>query len=353
VIGTNLQQYKKKIMKKLILTALLIGLIYSYGICQGPTLYNYNIVPKIGDIQISYIADTNGITFNNTGANFVWDYSNLNVTANKVYSFFEDPETTPYISSFNSATLVGTATDYYSYYYADTNEFSRLGNGSSSYVMIDTDPLKTFEFPFNFGDQMTDSMYATYILSSKMHQYSGFNSLVADGWGKLKLPKNSYTNVLRLKRMQYFKDTASGENTETFITMYSWYNGINNFPLLQAVFNKRYTYGNPTPTINNYIYVSDLTQIVSIPSLKNSSQVNIYPNPAHNELNIEFKTNQRVNFDITLTDLLGNIVRQIDTEVLEIGKYQNTIEISGLPKGLYTVKIITGPKVQVKSIIIQ
>ncbi len=336
-------------MKKIILTALLSGLIYSIGVCQGPTLYNYNIVPNTGDIQVSYLVDTNGVTFNNTGPNFVWDYSNLNVTENKVYSFFVAPETTPYEFFFNSATLVGTATDYYSYYYADTNEYSRLGNGSSSYVMVSADPLKMYEFPFNYGDQMTDSMFATYTLSSKIHQYSGFNSLIADGWGTLKLPKNTYSNVLRLKRIQYFKDTASGENTETFNTMYSWYNGINNFPLLHAGFYKRYTFGNPTPTISNYIYVSELTVINSIPSSINATTVNIYPNPAHHELNIELNTKQRVNIVITLIDLLGNNVRTINTH----GKVLNTIDISNLPKGIYAVKIISGLEVQVKRIVIQ
>jgi hypothetical protein len=340
-------------MKKLILTTFLYGLIFSFGYSQGPTLYNYNIVPNIGDTQVIILADTTGITFDNTGANFIWDYSNLSITEDWAISYFLDPETTPYISFFNNSTLVGGATNYYSYYYADTNEFTRLGNGSSSYVMVCTDPLKMFVFPFKYGDQMTDSTYATYTFNSKLHQYSGFNTLAADGWGTLKLPKNTYSNVLRVKRTQYFKDTASAENTETYSTFFSWYNEINNYPLLQAVFSKRYTLGNPTPAISKLIYVSYLTEIVSVPPRIISTSVKIYPNPALKELNIEFTPKQQVNIEIALIDLFGNVVRPLDTKVLELGKYCKMIDISGLPKGIYAVKIIAGQDVQVKRIVIE
>jgi hypothetical protein len=226
-------------MKKLILTALLSGLICSFGICQGPTLFNYNIVPKIGDIQVTIMVDTSGITFNNTGPNYIWDYTNLQVTTTKGYGFYVDPEPTPYISSFNDATLASGVSGYYSYYFADTNEYYWMGNGNSSYVMINTDPMKICVFPFNYGNQMNDSMFATYTLSSKLHTYSGYHSLIADGWGTLKLPKNTYTNVIRAKSEEYIKDTADGVKTESFYTIINWYDGINKVPLLRYQFSKK------------------------------------------------------------------------------------------------------------------
>lgn len=340
-------------MKKLILTALLSGIIYISGICQGPTLSNYNIVPKIGDIQVTIKVDTSGITFNNTGPNYIWDYSNLKMTTTKGYGFYFDPETTPYISSFNNSTLVSGASGYYSYYYADTNEYNWMGNGTPSYVMINTDPMKICIFPLNYGDQMTDSMFATYTLSSKVHQYSGTHFLIADGWGTLKLPKNTYSNVLRTKSEQYVRDTVDGVKTESFYTIINWYDGINKVPLLRSQVSKIITYGNPTPTLNKSIYVAEFTEKVSIPSLNNLTLVNICPNPANKELNIELNLKQKVNVDISLIDLLGNIVKPIYTGVLEFGKYQNTIDISGLTKGIYAVKIIAGVEVQVKRIVIQ
>jgi|GEM_PF-6692003 len=327
--------------------------MFSEGICQSPTLYNFNTVPNIDDIQVIYIADTTGLSFNKTGENTLWDYSSLKVSEFKGHSFFVDPQFTPYITSFNKATLAGKATDYYSYYYADTSEYSRLGNGSPSYVMICNDPLKMFKFPFSFGDQMTDSTFATYILNSKTHQYSGYNTLVADGWGTLVLPKNTYTNVLRLKRTQYIKDTASGEKTEAFQSMYSWYDGINNFPLFQAVFSKKITFGNPTPVENRSVYVSDLTEVVSVPTTNIITMVNIYPNPAHYQLNIELNQKHPALVEIVICDLLGDIVKNVTSNVSDVNKNLITIDISNFPKGMYIVKIITAQEVLAKSVLIQ
>jgi hypothetical protein len=340
-------------MKNLILTVILLGVFYNFGHCQGPTLFNFNYVPKINETQVFIKVDTTGIIFDQTGANFTWDYSNLKTTTTKVYSVYFDPEPTPYISSFNNATLAAGAAGYYSYYYADTNKYEWLGSGSSSYVMVNTDPLKYCMFPFKYGDQMNDSMYATYTQSSVSHQYSGAISLFADGWGTLKLPKNTYSNVLRTKSQQYNKDTSDGIKTETYYTVICWYDGIHNIPLVRSLDSKKYTSGNPIPTINKTINIAEFTDIVSIPSFNNLQSVKIFPNPAQEELFVEINLKQNANVEIQLIDILGKLVRTIDSKVLGVGIGQNTIDISGLSKGIYTVKIITGQEVQFNRIVIQ
>jgi hypothetical protein len=350
---SNFKTYKMDIMKNLILTAFLVGLIYNIGLCQGPTLYNYNIVPKVNATESTLKADTTGVNFINTGTNYLWDYSTLNVTTDKWDANFVDPDLTTYSSYFPNATIASGASTAWSYFYGDTNEYISLGRGFSGAVIVYSNPDKLFTFPFSHGNQMTDSFYATYILNSKTHQISGYRIIHADGWGILKLPKNTYNNVLRINTELYYKDSTFGEKTEYLSSFCSWYDGIHTQYLMLISLDKTYSNGNPTPTLSKSAEVADFTEIISINPLESSSSIIIYPNPAHKEFHIEINLKRQVTVDISLLDLLGNTVRTIDIKESGLGKYNNTIDISELPKGIYAVRIKTGQEVQVKRIVIQ
>jgi len=61
--------------------------------------------------------------------------------------------------------------------------------------------------------------------------------------------------------------------------------------------------------------------------------ISVFPNPADNYLNVNLNT-EYSRFNITLTDITGKVIRIISTK-----KHQKTIDISGLPAGLYMISV--------------
>lgn len=66
-------------------------------------------------------------------------------------------------------------------------------------------------------------------------------------------------------------------------------------------------------------------------------ELNIYPNPARNTLNIDIDSNDKNNLSIRITDIVGREVLYTD--------YQNQLTISSLEKGVYFVSVARRGKV--------
>jgi hypothetical protein len=86
-------------------------------------------------------------------------------------------------------------------------------------------------------------------------------------------------------------------------------------------------------------YVFQITNnSLSTSEIEKTKHFKIYPNPAHDEINLESET--RIDY-ITVTDFFG---RELLKE--EIGKMKNTLNISRLSKGNYIINIFSGGKMQ-------
>lgn len=97
--------------------------------------------------------------------------------------------------------------------------------------------------------------------------------------------------------------------------------------------------GNVSDTVSRYIYVVNST--TSIEEQIAGSGVNIYPNPANNYFILHFENETQIqNSSITLTDVKGR-------QILDIQNPENTsqtnfieVDISGLRSGVYIVNIV-------------
>lgn len=80
----------------------------------------------------------------------------------------------------------------------------------------------------------------------------------------------------------------------------------------------------------------------------NSMQVNIYPNPAKDVLNLELKTQNGIqNTNLQITDMLGNIIRQVSTN-----SSQFSINIADLSDGVYFIQVSSADKVYITKFIV-
>lgn len=72
--------------------------------------------------------------------------------------------------------------------------------------------------------------------------------------------------------------------------------------------------------------------------LSRNSELKIYPNPAMDELNVEFYSLQETKIQIQIADMNGRLVKQIQAQVSkEVNKI--SLSISDLKAGMYTLRI--------------
>lgn len=68
----------------------------------------------------------------------------------------------------------------------------------------------------------------------------------------------------------------------------------------------------------------------------------IYPNPAADQATVVFNATQSEDVEIALYNLLGELVSSEMLNSVTPGRIQHNLDLSGLPAGMYTVRIATG-----------
>ena len=80
---------------------------------------------------------------------------------------------------------------------------------------------------------------------------------------------------------------------------------------------------------------------VGISPLSNSlTQLLIYPNPSIDQVNIKFTSNIKTPSKLIIKNILGQPLIETDFEIIR-GENSNSINISGLSKGTYTLNLLT------------
>jgi hypothetical protein len=93
------------------------------------------------------------------------------------------------------------------------------------------------------------------------------------------------------------------------------------------------------PDINFFVNCSTcgVVSAVGVKDINSSAVVNAYPNPAGNELNIPFTLNSASDVNITLSNMLGQVVATKNMSNITSGKA--VFNTSSLPAGLYTYSV--------------
>lgn len=82
--------------------------------------------------------------------------------------------------------------------------------------------------------------------------------------------------------------------------------------------------------------------------------LSIYPNPATNQLKVEFTTENAIVPEIRIYDLTGKMVRRFDEEItLDSEVFKANLDISDLKSGIYFVKVIQGERVWSEKLLVQ
>ncbi|MBP1630365.1 MAG: hypothetical protein H6Q15_1258 [Bacteroidetes bacterium] len=110
------------------------------------------------------------------------------------------------------------------------------------------------------------------------------------------------------------------------------------------------------PADNDYLFVDNLAFTGEVSGLKEISQellnLNIYPNPASDYINLNFQSPKGENYSVELRDVLGKTIKTqtINTQEEEVS---TRMDINNIPQGIYFITLRTNTNTITKKITIK
>jgi hypothetical protein len=332
-------------------------------------------------VKVSETTGTAGADHTLTGANYNWDYSALTPNVQR-YDKFDSPSTfpSPYnllFSPFNTSygqrnyqnlgsPLPGfTIEADYDFFKENSNCFKQNGIGyilnGIPIPMVYSKPDTIYDFPMDYADTMScDFQYSTPSFAAVPFYYgeSGHRESVVDGWGTLTTPYGTFP-VLRVRSVITATDSIYLD-TLGFGTA---------FPLPVRIEYKWITNGKKTPLlkidasdiggteiVTNVVYQDSIrpeVPQVGITETATVSNITVYPNPASEQVTIEFNAMTSASIQICILNLLGQTVMN-QQEYAAKGERSIRIDLQSLdlPPGIYGLCIENGSARKVVKLII-
>ncbi|MFI5171277.1 MAG: hypothetical protein ACHQFW_02745, partial [Chitinophagales bacterium] len=257
----------------------LIITLQSIVIFAQPTITS-SVAGGIGDEFSSTIVTTDGFDPGTGGADMTWDFSGISTSGTLAEGSLIDPEETGHAAEFPGANVASMSlAGNYGYFKLTASEYSLIGYYSAASTILYSDPEEIFIFPLTYGTSNTDGLYSEFFSGGDIIREGG-NVLSADGYGTLKLPSGTYSNVLRVKLEEDYSDTyvdfplALEYNFDTY---YWLKEGV-----LGPLFSYSYTEviaGGP-PSVSESYSINNNVDITSIENNVESILLSMYPNPA-------------------------------------------------------------------------
>ncbi len=305
-----------------------------------------------------------------TGTDFHWDYSDLK-PASQMPQKFDAPAKFPSIYSllfnqFNtsygknnplvvSSNIPGFKIDAaYDFYKESSTSLNQIGIG----YLLNGTPLPfiyklqdvIYRFPMNYLNQDSCNFEFGQGLPGLGYygQYGRRHNLV-DGWGELKTPYGTFTTLRIVSRVDA-TDTIYIDQDSTGFGFpikrptkyeYKWFAAGSKIPVLQID-----AIGNGTQKVFTAVFIDSLRKDVihvGIDELVNQQlAVQLYPNPAQDQLTLRYELSRQSPVSISLFDLLGKEVVTTLNENQGIGIHVQTIQVNSLPSGMYVVRVHSG-----------
>lgn len=327
-------------MKKLYV--LIFALAAYSGLLAQPILNYSDVGPEAGDNFTVYTFDATSTPTGSVGAGMTWDYSTLTGTSSS-WSYVSK-SATPYASDFTLATLaVDQGSGAYNYFTSNTSVLAMAGTHNGSYAMEYTDIEEMMRYPMTYGTSFVDNLVG-YGNPGVAIDRSGTVTVTADGYGTLILPGGTVTNVLRVKVVEDYSDAMMTSTFDYDATIYQWWvAGLHN-PILSI------TNGVYAGTAINPGYFMDPSSVGIESPLLPEQSVNVFPNPAKDQLNVSYTVEEASEISLSITNMLGQQVRYMEMGTVSQGANTTTLDISDLESGIYMVTIQTGQETVTRKI---
>lgn len=322
-------------------------LLSSISLNAQPIITQANYQPLNNGTYGYYVSDTT-ITPGNSGADVLWDFSNISQGELFNYSVISCNGNGD-CDDFVGANYFTESNGYRIFYINDVTGEQKNGQVGGAMKIIYTNPLQRIEFPMEYLSSYSDT-FASYYESPPAPPNStgdGFKNAIIDGYGTLKTPNGTYTNVLRQKTNLTINYSANLGFPQQIEEDYIWYQAGISHPIMSII--NKVSYGQKSVVYTNTPPKNNNTSINNIDE-KNLS-FEIYPNPTTGFFNINFE-NQKVDA-IIVKDILGKVVFTKEITGVNNGGNFVTVNASGWSKGIYLVEIVTTNHSSVKKIIVE
>ena len=325
-------------------------------------IINKTDMPSVNDIVCTSTGlNLDFIDYQETGENYVWDFSQLIPIIQTVDTFVSLSDVSPVYDFFffGASNLVNAKSnripipdfpisDSYTFFNSKDNYFGIAGEGFILYGL--PIPLKfdshdvLYRFPMAYGN--TGNSYAQYALGLDNYGYlkkEVTRSNTVDGWGTITTPYGTF-DVLRMKSEViafdsiYIDSLGIGLPLYREYTEYSWMGKGHKVPLLKItsslggvvvtyVDSVRF---NPS-AINEAPYIDD-------------NKMRIFPVPSKDIINISFELLAKCNIEIAIYNINGVKVaeRRLLNQIPGVVNIEMNLRQCGLKNGLYLLKIISG-----------
>lgn len=314
---------------------LLTGLLSASAVIAQPTLQATNF-PNSGDIwAYKTITDTT-IQPGLTGSGITWNYSSYFVNPTVFNQQFSTPGSSPDDALFPTSNLKVTSSFGGSeYYIRNASELQFLGYKSVTGDLRITNAQNCLTVPLSFGQSVTNAAVTG-------TAFSGFNvtgtiSATADGKGTVQLQTGTFNNVLRVfYDFNLVAGADFGLDTYIHLKRYCWYRTGQRAPVLiiESL--------SITGALANSYQKSVLVNTVTTTGLEDlSSSINFYvsPNPIRDKATVTVGTDRISTLAYSIMDITGRVWRK--EEAFLDANRSFTTDLSGLPKGIYILSLLS------------
>ncbi|MDO8998762.1 MAG: T9SS type A sorting domain-containing protein [Bacteroidota bacterium] len=300
--------------------------------------------PVIGDVNSTKDFDTVAVFPKSTGVGQSWNFSNMIPSGNPIeVNTYTSVAATPSPALFSNASLAmsknGTE---WNLYKSNTSTYDYAGMyfGQNSYAVFSN--LGTaYSWPISYGSTNTDAFTASETSGPNTNTWSGSITYTALGTGTVTMPGGGvYNNCLMLKRVISLTMASATSTTQLYMVDYEFWSAGLKFPLITASYETATT-GTLVSKDARFDLNASVIPLGVNENDKLSNQVNVFPNPANTELNIDLN-NTIKNYSVVLTDLTGKkIIESVNT---------NKIDVSKIEKGIYILHV-TGDNISARKTI--
>jgi hypothetical protein len=335
-------------MKKRLLISFIL---LSFKTIAQPTFTSVDVAKLPGESYSEYTIDTNGISEGASGPNQNWIF-NISIIGNATVSNIISATSAPINTYFPSANMVittgnaPTGPGTYSFYEQSATQSISLGNvnfmpsgnyDTAKYI----DPLVYEKYPFTYLSTFSDSAIEL-IPPTPGFPFSGayviLEKVIYDAYGTLTINGQVFSNVLRRVDNDTVIIDFGITSATILIRSYSWYQLGNKAPL----FVISYSDEGSGSIVKNATVNGDIVSGLDY-NFKNLV-LNIFPNPATNELKIGNGFRGATTYEIK--DLSGKVI--ISGILSPISK---TIDIKVLSEGMYILELKSNDKVLSKKFV--
>ena len=270
------------------------------------------------------------------GAGQNWNFSGLSTEDAGTISWVS-PASTGQSGSFSGATVASGESDMYVFYSINSNGWDMLGFYSPEVgAMPYQDPERMFAFPLSYNSSWTDNYSASYSYMGIPVTVTGSISGQADAYGTLVMPYGTVTNVLRVRTVDTGSEEMMGFGTEHTFTAYHFIKPGVHSPILTVGQDSWVVLGQ-TDTDEYVNWLADGTVGVE-EALRNSIGVDVFANPAAEQTVVTFSSTGGT-LTLEVLDQTGRMVRTALLTGQPLGIGQHTIDVSGMPAGMYMLRI--------------